>query len=938
MAFSLPLGSFLRPSRGLAVFCGLLLSVSSAQARIETEAIIGQPYGVGRITIDGAEAGRLDDRRVLLREANNRVHYPSVSPGLFGRLLEGILGNPVERPTESLTIFFLFDGAEPLEITLATPGITRVTIRPTADRDRTHQRRLAQWWREYQAMNQKLKSEGDHVPLVQTYLESLLRQRLALEPRRLGGLELEGGSKTQASIELLMGFEKQRLKSLQETMLGKGDFGQVADLPLPADLVWPQVVPAQLAGEGQLEALASHVPAECFYIRYGKFSNYLWMNALIEENGGDLASLLTLRSYFAPLNKKVQEQLGLEQNVLASIVGDQVIADVALIGRDLFVADGAAIGVLFQAKQSALLGSDLMNQRKRAVERLKQQGAVIEPVELAGVEASLASTPDNKLRSYYVSDGDFHLVTTSKTMAVRFLEAGQGKNSLAQQDAFRGARATFPIAREDTIFVYFSPAFFEGLLSPQYQIETQRRMQAVTDLEALKLAQLASLGEGRPATEIADLVRSGFLPAGFGRRPDGGGPILSGADQLDSRRGARGSFLPVPDVKIAGVTRAERERFDTLAAAYEGELKRMDPVMLAIRRTALNDSGLERIAIDGHIEPLDETKFGWFLNMLGPPTTQMVSPVQGDIVSAQGHIKGMNFLRNIPPHHMFLGVQDIEPLLQGKPQGLMGWLQMLRGTPGYLGTWPQAGYLDMLPLGLAGQPDAYGFSQLPLGLWRRQGGGFSVLSFDYNVLAGATPQLRIVESEIPAQMRLHVNPLHDAKLAGWINRLYYERGLVASAGNVRLLHLMQQQLGVPAAEARKTAEELLSAQLRCPLGGDYELVEEPGGATSWISTAWHKGRVDAVPDDYKAPPLKWFRGLDAHLTKDDGRLVARLELDMQRPPAAPKVALPLFDLFGGGQKAFKPKNPSPKAEELPPPALPPVPKGTPAPKTEKREF
>jgi hypothetical protein len=46
-----------------------------------------------------------------------------------------------------------------------------------------------------------------------------------------------------------------------------------------------------------------------------------------------------------------------------------------------------------------------------------------------------------------------------------------------------------------------------------------------------------------------------------------------------------------------------------------------------------------------------------------------------------------------------------------------------------------------------------------------------------------------------------------------------------------------------------------------------------------------------------------------------------VELDMQRQPTAPKIEIPLLNfnsLFGGGQKAFKPKD-----NELPPP-LPPV--------------
>jgi len=203
--------------------------------------------------------------------------------------------------------------------------------------------------------------------------------------------------------------------------------------------------------------------------------------------------------------------------------------------------------MLFQARGGVLAG-DLTQQRKRALAREKDHGATAETVKIAGHDVSFISTPDNRLRSFHAVDGDYHLVTTSRTIVERFYAAGQGKDSLGQSDEFRFARMQMPLKREDTIFVYMSAAFFQGLLSPQYQIELSRRMKSVTDIEALALARLAARGEKAPADSIEDLIAGGFLPRGFGRRPDGSGPILAGDAITDSRRGARGTFVPVPDV------------------------------------------------------------------------------------------------------------------------------------------------------------------------------------------------------------------------------------------------------------------------------------------------------------------------------------------------------------------------------------------------------
>ena len=51
----------------------------------------------------------------------------------------------------------------------------------------------------------------------------------------------------------------------------------------------------------------------------------------------------------------MQKQLGLRESALAEVLGDKVIADVAMIGTDTFLSEGGAIGMLFQAKNNLAL-------------------------------------------------------------------------------------------------------------------------------------------------------------------------------------------------------------------------------------------------------------------------------------------------------------------------------------------------------------------------------------------------------------------------------------------------------------------------------------------------------------------------------------------------------------------------------------------------------
>lgn len=906
----------------------------SATARIEGEAVPGRPFGVARITLAAADVGGpIDPDRVLITERDDRALYPAVMPSGVNRVFARLLGQPQVQGASNVTITFLFHGEQPLKLTLYTPAATEITLTPQAPvgppaaQARGQNRLLQQWWRDYNAVARKQQASSDHPPLVHNYLLSMLQARLGLEAPLLDRVSEKKPSQSQRSVELLLGMERLRSETLKNSLLGRGDFGQPLSEPVPAPIAWPALPLPQIPADVAVEPIALHVPHECFYIRFGKFPNYLWMNRLLEDYGGDISGMVTLRSYWAPLNKRVQGQLSLEQNVLADLLGDKVISDVALIGRDTYMNEGAAIGILFEAKDNRILTDDINQQRSRGLEREKPNGATAETLQIAGREVSLVSTPDNRLRSFYATDGNYHLVTTSRAIVERFLAVSNGAGSLGASDEFRFARLRMPLERDDTIFVYMSAAFFQGLLSPQYQIELQRRIQSVTDMELLALARLAAKGEDVPNETIEELIAAGMLPPGFGKRPDGSGPIVTAGAMLDSRRGARGTFLPIPDVKIEGLARDEAARYAAQATLHAEAWQQLDPLLVGIKRFALNDSGLERITLDGEIAPLSESKYGWLMSILGPPTRTMITPAAGDVVNLQASIRGGVLSPNLPPHQMFLGVQDMIPLGDAAPKGVLQTLQFLQSSPAYLGTWPRAGFLDMLPLGLGGgQPDAYGFSKLLFGLWRRQGAGFSVLSFDYDLLANITPHLRVVEAEQEAQIRLHMHDLSQVKFSDWLNATYYQRAWQASAGNTRLMHTLNQQLQVPMADAQAVAERLLDAKLRCPLGGEYELVEQPGSTPIWQSTAWPEQADGSVPADFRAPLLTWFRGVDAHLTKIDDKMAAHVELDMQRKPAEkPKFELPLFNLFGGGQKALKPDPKAKPAEELPPP-LPPVPR------------
>jgi hypothetical protein len=883
---------------------------------------VGEPFGVGvvTLTLPEAETAAAEVNGFALAEPNGRALYPVFTEGRILRLLGEILGDngPVATPNV-LNVLFLFTGDQPLDLTVYTPAPRQFRVTPQqVPNPRGHQRLLQRWWREYCALARQQTQDGDYPPIVQTYLTSMFSRRLGLQPPLLSRVAEPKLSEPLKTLELVMGAESLRLAALRQTNTVGYPAGDSADLPVPAEVSWQPLAPPGADEKVEIEPLAMHVPEECFYIRFGSFQNYLWFDKLQQEHGGDLERMITLRGFDDRAGDRMQRQLALDSSPLADLLGPAVIADVALVGRDLFLREGAAVGMLFQAR-NALLGNDFTNQRAAALAAEKANGATLQTVQIGSRDVSFLSTPDNRLRSYYVVDGDYHLVATSRAIVERFLAVRDGRGTLGASDEFRHARSIMPISRQDTVFVFFSSAFQQGLLSPQYQIELRRRLQAATDLELVQLAQWAARTEGKPARTIADLVEGQLLPAGFGQRPDGSGPTASGGQLVDSVRGPRGSMTPIPDVPLRGVTRDEAARFAELTQFYGAGWKQMDPLIVGIQRFALDRPGMERLVIDAHLSPFAEQKYGWITSLLGPPTRVRIHPAEGDIVTVQAAVKGGLLVPSIPPHHLFLGVQDNAPLADRQNGGLLQTLMVLRTTPGYLGAWPKPGFLDLLPLGLGGgPPDAYGFSQLPLGVFRRQWEAFSALAFDPKLLAEITPQLAATEAETDSQVRIHVGDVSQAKLQSWVNQLAYSRAHQASLGNAKLLHALSQQLSVPRDRALEAAEGLLDAKLICSLGGQYHLTETPGQISLWKSDKWPDPTAGQPAAEYRAPLLAWFRGVDADLTMYDDRVVLQATLDMQRNATEPKVELPFFNNFFGGGK----KEPNAKKPAVPPPPPP----------------
>jgi hypothetical protein len=595
---------------------------------------------------------------------------------------------------------------------------------------------------------------------------------------------------------------------------------------------------------------------------------------------------------------------------MAEIMGPAVISDAALIGTDMFLREGAAMGILFEARNSLLLANDINADRS---DTLKENPlAKEEKVAIAGQTVSFLHTPDNRIRSFYVALGGYHLVTTSRYVVERFIQVAKDGNSLGKSNEFRLARTLFPIERKDTIFVYLSSAFLQNLLSPRYQVELQRRLASLAELDVLSVARLEAAATGGKLT-VSELVDAGYLPQGFGKRPDGSRLIESEGRDVDSVRGPRGMFLPVPDVPIDRVTQSEATEATAIAEKYAASWEQLTPIIAAIARSKATREGLERVSIDVRLTPLAAKQHSALASFLGSPSQQRLAPIAGDVVAFDAVLNQK--MGGEGDYHLFGGLRNIDPrMVSGsmmeKLLGMFGGTEMV----GYLGAWPRPGLLWLLGATANLPVDEAGYSQFITGSWRRVVGQFTLLSFQPELLASVTPQLKFVAAARPAQGWLRADDLRESPLAPSLNVFGYRKAAELSRGNARFLNSLSQQLHVPPADALSASQSMLAANLVCPLGGKYELAGEKGTRAQWKSTAIPAtGGEDAPPSDYEFPALYWLRGIEAELRLTQEELSIHADLEMPvKERAKPKLELPTFGLPFGKAPA---KQPAPKATE-----------------------
>ncbi len=869
----------------------------------------GEPFGIAHLELEVSDDCRWTwqpDKPLRLKTESGKALYASWN--WIDR--QAAYKDRPAKPRR-LKIWYLFEGNTPAPVTVVSGDdvLARNITIATGDANLNRTRLLTEWINYFSKT--ALLHRSPEIQLVKRYFDTMLARRMKLDTpsqdslRTASGLEVE----FERTFGMLFGFESIRLAMMADRLPSASDIREVASEPLPASLTIPSVRIPEWRSQGNkvCEAIASHVPQECFYLRCFRVENYGWVRSLVRGWGGDIDGVVANPAADYQVRDRIESQLGLSMESLLADGIDNEISDCALIGLDPFFHDGAAVGVLFEEKPGSRL-SDLLkiSRRKTAIEAgITESTAVMKTSTM-----QVLQTLRNEIRSYYVTSGRYHLITNSSMLAVRFQQTERDHKSLGNLLEYTHARSQVQNEGECAGWLYLSDPFFRNITSPHYRIELQRRRQAKDDLVALHLARIASEAETGAVLETSELVRRGFLPEQFGLRPDDTVPIQSDGIVCDSHRGVPGSFVPLADMNVAKCTSFEADCYEEFKQAYQREWRTMDPVLLTFHRSPSPVPNREKVVLHIHITPYAQQEYAFLRqNLSRAADSKRIAPTENELLGISARLQSQSLH---PWAAAGLIDEDVPFQLKGGRivrTGQNSQQQFSKSNSYAIITEPDeasayllANFVSCLksrkPLDANSGAQSTSFfgavleSIFPFRQMIRTAiNDYSLIDGDSRVLSTNKPLAREVlrgheleNVSRPAHLFMHLEDITGAKVYPYINAWTFMSSRQASAADVSTINLLADSLQADPVILLERIEKSLGAELKCPIGGEYSAKQTVNRPPFIVSTAWNQAWLhdeNQVPANYEFPFLKWLHGLDLECTLGAVTLESRLELDIE---------------------------------------------------------
>ncbi len=899
---------------------------------VTAEAFLGEPFSIGSLKLkftSGNGPVIYPDQQLFFDAIGERAHFKT-----FDVTYQRSDNEPTMM-VDRIHVLFLIRGPDTCQVSLSSVEgalLDKREIEPIQD-DIRHRELLREWWSQFSVIP---TSYGREQRELKQSLLDILARRLKL-PGPWPSVTQTDDAANESSLEhqfergigMLFGIESVTLAMQTQATLNQMGRFEKADQPIPAFRPFESVTIPPVPQGTWIEPIAMHVPAECFYLRTGGLANYRQFRQFLLGWGGSLNDIVSNGAVDHNSRERIEGQLGLSPDNLFAETFDPLIADMALIGFDPMFDEGASVGILFQARQSVELALELANVIKehRHQARSRVPDSEEKRVTIEGQDVSFLTSSDNRIRSFYAIKGEYHLVTNSQRLVSRFIQASNGTNSLGGLNEYRYARrqtnqiSQNRMKQEPLAMLYLSDPFFQNMIGPRFRIELTRRRQAAEELKQYQLALMMAKSERVDATNRDKLIELKFLPSGFGTRPDASYPILERGNLRDSLRGAPGYFTPIADAPPRKATQSEVTAYQQFISEYSAKWRKIDPVTVVFSSDRPDGNGLTRVGLDIVITPYAREHYSTLRDHLAAPNDLRVARLNDDLVSLDTSIRSGQHSHS--SHLLYLGLRDdVVPFVLKH-----GEIELVNGAKGasyakgnsYAAISPPS--TDMLKL-LATvfnrvqrkNDQANGAEPQPKASSTSGGGGMSVVGLvitgliikNDNVLKDALQHLMPIASSegwtvaslnrslredvlqkiatervnSSPQVRLRVGSLSNSKVEPYIQAHTYLASRRTSYENARFLNDVSEWLQLPPKDSRDSIETVLGTQLRCPLGGDFQL-SSAEGHSYWTGTGWPQASLFTetnTPESWTFSFLDWLRGLELQFNLDQTTLRANINL------------------------------------------------------------
>ncbi len=440
-------------------------------------------------------------------------------------------------------------------------------------------------------------------------------------------------------------------------------------------------------------------------------------------------------------------------------------------------------------------------------------------------------------------------------------------------------------------------------------------------MQEYAVASLLATSWGENMTSTEELVRAGYLPSTFAPAADPSRISMVDGHIVDSVRGQRGLFLPIPDIALHTVTPSESSAYSEFAAQYQRQWGRVDPLTVTIDSAQQIDSSTQQVRVRIWITPYARQRYAFFTDHLAPASTEHVGAVKGDVLRVDAGLRDTSG----GSYQVHMALQDRNVtyrIVQGRlvrtdtpentpfsktsqyvavtPGGLDG-LQLVRQFVADLQHGPRSA--DTPPPSVSANP-VLGLLSYLFGVDSRKHlaaffagevvthtADWSVYAHDPQIRQQVLPDLRTVSAPQPAQVRLTLADANQAEVGNYLHASAYLAARTASGLTAQTLNDLAGHFGMPPQQAPLLMQRIFEATPACPLQGTFTWRPATSGGC-WASSAWHEPSIfelKEVPAGYRFPFLDWLRGATVEFSLTDATLAADVTLTVRNEPAGRSV-------------------------------------------------